>query len=219
MRIVSITTYGASVRLLYSICSVCAVVGSVAILAGGIVHHGSAQAGSWRLCKREPTSSFCNTEADQVSSAIAAEHWSCVRPCNRNYSGKCRYRLEVELWLQFHVYRVREVPRIWRKLSTYALWAAITTVAVNTSTVIITNSFVVVSTHPAVQASEVLWNGNRSKLCQYISVRSNLLALNGWLLHGAVFGLSISVNPTIVGRKMTATVRAQWRYWIFSEFQ
>ena len=50
--------------------------------------------------------------------------------------------------------------------------------AVNTSTVIITNSFVVVSTQRAALASKVLRNGNRSKLCPYISVRSNLLALN-----------------------------------------
>ena len=110
---------------------------------------------------------------------LPTEHKSCVRPCNRNYSGKCRYRFEVELWLQFYVYQVGEVPRIWRKLSaTCTLLSAITTFAVNTSTVIITNSFVVVSTPPAVQTSEVLRNGNCSKLCLYISVRSNLLALN-----------------------------------------
>ena len=29
-------------------------------------------------------------------------------------SGKGRYRFQVELWPQFHVFRVREVPRIWR---------------------------------------------------------------------------------------------------------
>ena len=106
---------------------------------------------------------------------LPTEHKSCVRPCKRNYSGKCRYRFGVELWLQFYVYQVGEVPRVWRKLSaTCTLLAAITTFAVNTSTVIITNSFLVVSTHPAVQASEVLRNGNHSKLCPYISLRSNL---------------------------------------------
>ena len=60
---------------------------------------------------------------------LPTEHKSCVPPCKRNYSGKCRYRFEVELG---------EVPRIWRKLSaTSTLLLAITTFAVNTSTVII----------------------------------------------------------------------------------
>ena len=76
---------------------------------------------------------------------LPTEHKSCVWSCNRNYSGKCRYRFEVELWLQFYVYQVGEVPRNWRKLSaTCTLLSAITTFTVNTSTVIITNSFVVV---------------------------------------------------------------------------
>ena len=181
--IVSITTYGANFRLLCIIFSCrCVRYGSVeesiAVLASGIVHHDSAQAGCSRLCKREPTSSYCNTEADQVS-------YSCLQSIGFVLglatgsisilpSGKGRYRFEVEFWLQFHIFWVRGVPRIWRKLSaTCAPLSAITTVAVNTSTVIITNSFVVVSTHPAALASKVLRNGNHSKLCPYISVRSN----------------------------------------------
>ena len=62
---------------------------------------------------------------------------------------------------------------------------------------------------PAGQASEVLRNGNRSNLYSYISVRTNILALNGFPLHRTIFGLAISANPTIVGRKMTEIVRAQ----------
>ena len=38
---------------------------------------------------------------------------------------------------------------------------------------------------------------------------SNILALNGCPLHRTIFGLAISANPTIVGRKMTEIVRAQ----------
>ena len=149
-----------------------------------------------------------------------AEHKFCVWPCNRNYSGKCRYWFEVEFWLQFYIYRIGDVPHNGRKLSaTCTLLSAFTAFVVNTSTIIITNSFVVVSAHPAAQASEVLRNKIRWKLCPYISVRSNLLALNAWLLQGAIFGQSISVNSTIVGHKMTATVRAQWRHWVFREFQ
>ena len=59
------------------------------------------------------------------------------------------------------------------------------------------------------QASEVLRNANCLKLYSYISVRSNILALNGCPLHRTIFGLAISANPTIVGRKMTEIVRAQ----------
>ena len=66
--------------------------------------------------------------------------------------------------------------------------------------------FVVVS---AAQASEVLRSENRSKLCPYISVKTNILALNGCPLHQTVFGLAISANPTIVRHKMTEIVRAQ----------
>ena len=55
--------------------------GSVAVLTSRIVHHDSVQAGCSRLCKQEPTLSHCNTEADQVSSALACRAWSpCVRP-------------------------------------------------------------------------------------------------------------------------------------------
>ena len=98
--------------------------------------------------------------------------------------------------------------------------------------VIITNAFVVVSSHlvsrsqtaftrkkrsgyarlvrtPAAQASEVLRNGNPSKLYSYISVRNNILAISGCPLHRTIFGLAISANPTIVGRKMTEIVRAR----------
>ena len=57
--------------------------------------------------------------------------------------------------------------------------------------------------------SEVLRNANRSKLYSYISVRSNILALNGCPVHSTISGLAISANPTIVGRKMTEIVRAQ----------
>ena len=62
---------------------------------------------------------------------------------------------------------------------------------------------------PAAQASEVLRNANSSKLYSYISVRSNILALNGCPLHSMISGLAISANPMIVGRKMTEIVRAQ----------
>ena len=45
--------------------------GSIGFLASGIIHHYSPQASYSRICKREITSPFCYTEADQVSSAIA----------------------------------------------------------------------------------------------------------------------------------------------------
>ena len=63
---------------------------------------------------------------------------------------------------------------------------------------------------PAAQASEVLRNGNRSKLYPYISVRSNILALNGSPLHRTIFGFAINANPTIIGRKMTEIIRADF---------
>ena len=75
--------------------------------------------------------------------------------------------------------------------------------------VIITNAFVAVSWHPSSPGSRSAQQRNRSNLYSYISVRSNILALNGCPLHRTILGPAISANPTIVGRRMTEIVRAQ----------
>ena len=95
-------------------------------------------------------------------------------------SRKGRYRFVEKLWLQFHIFQVREfligicqqpVLCCWPLLQ---LW--LTLLLYSQQTPLLWSAHI-----PPVQASEELRNGNHSKLCPFISVRSNLLALNGWL--------------------------------------
>ena len=52
---------------------------------------------------------------------------------------------------------------------------------------------------------------NAPQLWPYISASSDILAYNGWLMHGGILWLSVGEISTIIGQRKTALAHTPWR--------